>query len=288
VHSGALSGVLLASVAFLTIAAFEGIAPLPAAARRLRACAEAAHRLEALCQRAPAVCDPSEPRPLPASGSLVLENVRARYGPEEPWVLDGIDLTIAPGLRIALRGRSGAGKTSLAQLLVRFRDPDAGGVSIGGVDLRDLTQDDVRRAVVLTAQDAHVFNTTVRENIQLARRDADEAEIWQALERAGAGEWVRSLPHGLDTLAGEDGGLLSGGQRQRIALARALLADSRFLILDEPTAHLDPDTAEQVMHDIVAGAGERGLLVITHSTIGLEHFDEILELRNGRIAGVDS
>jgi thiol reductant ABC exporter CydC subunit len=286
VGSGALSGVLLASLAFLTLAAFEGITPLPAAARRLRACAEAAHRLERLCRRRPSVTDPAQPRPLPTSGNLVLEGVRVRYGPEDPWVLDGIELTIAAGRRIALRGPSGAGKTTLAQLLVRFRDADAGSVSIGGVDLRDVAQDDVRRAVVLGTQDAHVFNTTVRENILLARRDAGEAEIWQALEAAGAGEWVRGLPHGLDTMAGEDGGLLSGGQRQRIALARSLLADSRFLILDEPTAHLDPDTAREIMHDLVAGAGDRGLLVITHGTIGLEHFDEILELRAGRIAGL--
>jgi ABC-type bacteriocin/lantibiotic exporter with double-glycine peptidase domain len=201
-------------------------------------------------------------------------------------VLDGIDLRIAPGHRIALLGASGAGKTTLAHLLVRFRDPDAGRVSIGGVDLRQIAQNDVRRAVVLAAQDAHVFNTSVRENIQLARREADDTDLWLALEAAGIADWVRDLPDGLDTLVGENGDLVSGGQRQRIALARALLSDARFFVLDEPTAHIDEDTARQVMHDIVTRTGDRGVLVITHSDIGLEEFDEVLELRGGRIEPV--
>ena len=245
----------LAALAFLSLAAFEGVSPLPAAARRLRACAEAAYRLDELVNREPAVSDPAAPLKLPATGDLVLEGVHARYGPQEPWVLEGIDLRLAPGRRIALLGPSGAGKTSLAHLLVRFRDPDAGRFSIGGVDARELAQDDVRRAVVFAAQDAHLFNTTVRENLLLARRDAPEPDLWQALDTAGITDWVRTLPDGLDTLVGEQGGLVSGGQRQRIALARALLTRT----------------------------GDRGVLVITHSDIALEEYDEVLELRDGRI-----
>jgi len=287
VHSGVLAGVLLASLAFLALAAFEGVAPLPLAARRLRACAQAARRLDELCEREPAVKDPPSPNALPPTGELTLTNVRARYGPGEPWVLDGASLRLAPGRRVALLGPSGAGKTTLAHLLVRFRDADAGAVAIGGVDVRTLIQEDVRRAVVFAAQDAHLFNTTLRENIRIARPDAtDDAPIWQALEAAGAAEWVRSLPDGLDTIVGEDGGVLSGGQRQRVALARALAADARFLILDEPTAHLDAATAARIMADLAAGAGDRGVLVITHSPIGLDAFDEVLELRGGRIEAV--
>ncbi len=283
VHGGALAGVLLASLAFLALAAFEGVTPLPLAARRLRACAQAARRLDELCEREPAVQDPVRPQPLPATGELVLDDVRLRYGPAEPWVLDGATLRLAPGRRVALLGPSGAGKTTLAHLLVRFRDTDSGTVTIGGRDVRSLTQDDLRRAVVFAAQDAHLFNTTLRENLLIARREASEEDLFDALERAGAADWVRTLPDGLDTLVGEDGGVLSGGQRQRVALARALLADARFLILDEPTAHLDAQTARAVMADLAAGAGERGVLVITHSDIGLERFDEIFELRGGRI-----
>jgi ABC-type bacteriocin/lantibiotic exporter with double-glycine peptidase domain len=213
----------------------------------------------------------------------VLDGIRARYGPAEPWVLDGASLRLHPGSRMALLGPSGAGKTTLAHLLVRFRDADAGAVTLDGVDVRRLTQDDLRRAVVFAAQDAHLFNTTLRANLLIARPGAGDAELWRALEGAGAADWVRTLPDGLDTLVGENGGVLSGGQRQRVALARALAADARFLILDEPTAHLDADTARQVMADLAAGAGERGVLVITHSDIGLEAFDELLELRSGRI-----
>ncbi len=302
-HRGALAGVLVAALALLMLAAFEGLAPLPLAARRLRACAEAARRLEELCEREPSVRDPARPRALPGGGErvggepvagsavvggepvvdsdacdLVVDDVSVRYAPAEPWALEHVSLRLAPGRCIALIGPSGAGKTTLAQLLVRFRDPDVGSVRIGGVDLRELAQDDVRRAVTLAAQDAYLFNTTLRENVLLARRTATEGELWAALAAAGAAEWVRTLPDGLDTPVGEDGGALSGGQGQRIALARALLSDARFLVLDEPTAHLDADTARAVMCDIAAGAGERGVLVITHSDIGLDLFDEVLEL----------
>jgi thiol reductant ABC exporter CydC subunit len=283
VHGGTLAGVLLASLAFLALAAFEGIAPLPLAARRLRACAEAARRIDELCDRQPTVADSAHPKPVPPVGDLALEGVRASYGPGAPAVLDGVSLRLEPGRLVALRGPSGAGKTTLAHLLVRFRDVDSGSVTIGGVDVRDVAQEDLRKAVVFAAQDAHLFNTTLRENIQLARRDADEADIWHALESADAADWAHSLPDGLDTFAGEDGGVISGGQRQRIALARALLADARFLILDEPTAHLDAETARRVIAHIAAGARDRGVLVITHSDAGLEHFDEVLELRGGRI-----
>jgi thiol reductant ABC exporter CydC subunit len=309
-HGGALAGVLVAALALLVLAAFEGLAPLPLAARRLRACAAAASRLEELCEREPSVRDPAQPRALPGGGDLVVEDVSARYAPAEPWVLEHASLRLAPGRRVVLMGPSGAGKTTLAQLLVRFRDPDAGSVRIGGVDLRELAQDDVRRAVALAAQDAHLFNTTLRENVLLARRAATEQELWAALAAAGAVDWVRALPDGLDTLVGEDGGALSGGQRQRIALARALLSDARFLVLDEPTAHLDAATARAVMRDIAAGtgagsggagagagedaggagagagAGERAVLVITHSDIGADLFDEVLELRGGGLRAV--
>jgi thiol reductant ABC exporter CydC subunit len=283
VESGALAGVLLASLAFLVMAAFEAITPLPGALQRLRGCAEAARRLEELCAREPSVRDAADALPLPACQELALEHVWTRYGEQAPWLLEDVTLRLRAGEHVALLGPSGTGKTTLAQLLVRFQDPARGRITIDGVDLRLLTQDDVRRAVLLGAQDAQVFNTTIRQNLLLARPAATDEEVWAALEAAGATDFVRELPEGLDTFAGQDGDLLSGGQRQRIALARALLADAPFLVLDEPTVHLDPDTASAVMRELPAHAGDRGLLVITHDDSGLDSFDAVYELRDGAL-----
>lgn len=285
VHAGALSGVLLAALAFMFLAAYEGIVPLPTAARRLQTCGAAAARLQDVCASEPAVKDPATPRaPGACVGTLALRGVRARYSPEEPWVLDGVDLSLAPGRRIALQGPSGAGKTTLAELLVRFRDPDVGAVTLDGIDIRELAQDEVRRAVLLCSQEAHLFNTSVRENILLARRDACEREILDALRAVELDGWVAELPEGLDTLVGQEGAAVSGGQRQRIALARALISDAPLLILDEPTAHLDAPLARRVLRAFLAATAERGVLVITHSGEGLEELDEVLELRDGVVS----
>jgi ATP-binding cassette subfamily C protein CydC len=191
--------VLAASLAFLVLASFEGVAPLQLAARRLSACAEAARRLSELTSRRPSIIDPPVPRALPLGGDLLLDGVAVRYassagGATGPWVLRDVNLRLRSGAHLALQGASGAGKTTLAQLLVRFRDPDAGTLTLGGVDVRELTQDDLRSAVVLAAQDAHLFDTTLRENILLARRDASDEEIFGALAEAGAEAWARRAP----------------------------------------------------------------------------------------------
>ena len=158
---------------------------------------------------------------------------------------------------------------------MRFIDPDSGRVTLGGIDLRELSLDDVRGSVILIAQDAHVFTTTVRENLLLARREATEADLWQALGAVRLADWVRGLADGLDTLVGEDGALLSGGQRQRLTVARAIVSDSRFIVLDEPTAHLDRETAAALIANIANAAGDRGLIVITHRRADVAGFDLI-------------
>ncbi len=186
-----------------------------------------------------------------------------------------------PGQSVAIVGPSGAGKSTLAELLVRFRDPQGGRVTLDGIDLHEMTQDELRRAVLLCDQDAHLFNTTIRENLLLARRDAAEDELLAALSAVELEDWVKGLPAGLDTLVGADGELLSGGQRQRVALARALLSHARFLILDEPSAHLDAALARRVMRNLLAACGERGMLVITHDPDLAEGCDRVLAIGDG-------
>ncbi len=283
-RAGRLSVVLIAALVMLALGAFEGLQPLPLAARRLRGCAEAANRLDDLTALVPAVSDPADPRALSKEPTaLSLEHVSLAFTDGER-VLDDVNLTLAPGCRVALTGPSGAGKSTLSELLVRFADPSSGAIKLGDTDIRRLTLDDVRRSVVLAAQDAHVFTTSVRENLLLARRSATEHELWAALRAVRLEEFVRVLPLGIDTLVGEDGGQLSGGQRQRLTVARALVADARFIVLDEPTAQLDDDTASALINSVAAAAGERGLLVITHRLREVAGFEEIYELRDGRLS----
>jgi ATP-binding cassette subfamily C protein CydCD len=283
VAEGRLEGVLLAVLPFLGLAAYEAVTPLPQAAQHLDACADAAARIEDVLEAPAPVREPERPRPLPAGGSLVAEGVRFRYPGSEEWVLDGADLELKPGRRVALVGPSGSGKSTLANLLVRFADPQEGRVTLGGVDVRELSGDALRGAVRLAGQDAHLFNTSIRENVRLARPEASDEEVDRALEAAGLGPWIASLPEGAGTFVGEDGAQVSGGQRRRIAFARALLADARFLVLDEPTAHLDPEGAEAFLRTVAERAGDRGVLVITHTLAGLDAYDEVLVLDGGRL-----
>jgi ATP-binding cassette subfamily C protein CydC/ATP-binding cassette subfamily C protein CydCD len=284
--SGGLDRVLIALLALLALASFEAIQPLGEAARELGETVAAGRRLLELIDREPAVTNPDEPLPLPpAPFTVALEGVRARYAPGEPPALDGFTLRLDPGRRIALVGPSGAGKTTVTNLLLRFLDPERGRVTLAGSDLRAYRQEDVRSAIALAGQDAHLFSTTIRDNVRLACPGASDEEVEQALDAARIGEWVRSLPDGLDTLVGEQGRELSGGQRQRIALARALLADSPVLVLDEPTAHLDEPTAERLLEDILGASGERSVLLITHRPEGLDLVDEVVVLEGGKTRG---
>ena len=275
---GALDPVLVATLALLALASFEAVAPLTPAARELSATLASGRRVLALVDRRPVIEDPESPLPAPPRDATVaLDGVTAAYGAEQPVVHD-LRLTLAPGHKVALVGPSGSGKTTVTRLLLRFLDPDAGSVTIAGHDLREYAQADVRRHFGIAGQEAYVFDSTIRENLRLARPGASDVDLHDALRRARLDDWVASLPDGLDTPVGEEGSRLSGGQRQRLTLARALLADAPVLVLDEPTAHLDPATAQSVMDDVLAAAAGRSVLLITHRPEGLEQMDEVVTL----------
>ncbi len=289
VQSGRISGPLLGLLALLTLAAFEAVTELPAAARRLSACSAAAERLAEIERHPVLVADPARPVALAAATEVALR-VRGVtvYGDSVAGsgrpLLSGVDLDLEAGRAVALVGASGAGKTTLAHLMVRFADPAAGTISYGGVDLRALEQDELRRRVLLCAQDAHLFNTSIAENLRLARTDAGDDELIAALRAVGLGPFVAALPDGLGTLVGQNGAELSGGQRRRLITARGLVATAPVVIFDEPAAHLDPAGAE-ALHQRLCDERENGraVLVIAHALNGLDRFDEIIVLDQGRV-----
>jgi thiol reductant ABC exporter CydC subunit len=276
---GHLDRTLIAMLALLALASFEAVQPLAAAARELSATLAAGGRVLELADRRAAVVDPVAPLPAPSWPFVVaLEDVHARYAAGERAALDGVSLRLEPGCRAALVGPSGAGKTTVVNLLLRFLDPEAGRVTLAGRDLREYRQEDVRRAIAVAGQDSHLFSASIRENVSLARPAASDEDVERVLRRAGLWSWVAGLSDGLDTAVGEEGRELSGGQRQRLVLARALLADAPVLVLDEPTAHLDPPTARALVDDVFAAAGDRSVLVITHRAEGLDLVEEIIRI----------
>ncbi|MEV7200032.1 thiol reductant ABC exporter subunit CydD [Streptomyces griseoluteus] len=281
---GRIHGVLVAVVVLTPLAAFEAVLGLPLAVRYRQRVARSAERVYEVLDAPVPVHEPEHPREAPASPfPLVLRDLTAGYEDQHRDALHGLDLTLERGRRIAVVGPSGSGKTTLAQVLLRFLDPGSGTYTLAGVEAAELDGDEVRRLVGLCAQDAHLFDSTVRENLLLARRDATEAELRDVLLRARLLDWVEGLPEGLDTHVGEHGARLSGGQRQRLALARALLADFPVLVLDEPAEHLDLPTADALTDDLLAATEGRTTLLITHRLAGLAAVDEVLVLDAGRV-----
>ncbi|MEU8800556.1 ABC transporter ATP-binding protein [Spirillospora sp. NPDC048819] len=243
----------------------------------------AAKRVGALLA-APELAVPAEPRTPEDDGGLRVEltGVEFAYDADRP-VLSGIDLAFEPGTVTALVGTSGSGKTTLAKLLPRFFDPTAGTVSIGGVDLRDIAPDQLYRLVSFVLQDVQLLDASVRDNIRLARPDADEETVRRAARAAAIDERICALPHGYDSVVGRDV-RLSGGEAQRVSIARAILADTPIVVLDEATAHADPESEALIQDALSELAAGRTVLVVAHRLASVAGADRIVVLEQGRMA----
>ena len=277
------AGELMAFILYSSMAAvaLTSLASLWGALQRAGGATE---RLFEILDTHPEVKSPAEPEPLPAEPApLVLEKVRFAYSPEGDEVLKGIDLHIAPGETVALVGPSGAGKTTLTNLVLRFYDPTGGRIRLGEVDYRDADLGDLRSRMAVVPQDPVLFAESIAANLAYGAPDASEDAIRDAARRAFADEFIQGFPAGYETLCGERGVKLSGGQRQRIAIGRALLVDPQILILDEATSSLDAQSEAYVQKALAEAARGRTTLVIAHRLSTVRHADRIVVMERGRI-----
>jgi ATP-binding cassette subfamily C protein CydC len=283
VTGGRIDGVYLALLPLTAIASFEAVQPLSLALQNLEATQAAARRLFELVDSEPAVADGPAISPHPGDYSLEARHVTFAYAADEPPALEDISFTVPSGACVAIIGPSGAGKSTLTQLLLRLWDYQGGEIVLGRHDLRGYHPDDARALLSVIAQDTYVFNGTIRDNLLLAKGDASDEEIETAARQAQFHAFVEALPHGYDTLVGENGARLSGGERQRIAIARAILKDAPIWLLDEPTAHLDATTAWEMMETLRALTAMRTTVILAHDLHGHEFAGQVLQLNTGHL-----
>ena len=289
VTAGHINGVLLASLALITLASFEAVTPLPFAAQMWTSTREAARRLFEVVDAEPAVKDDiRNSRDDTRKSNIELSSIEFSdlsftYPGNITPALQHITFGLQPSITIAIVGPSGAGKSTLANLLLRFWDYDSGEICLGGESLKSYAPDEVRERIALVSQNTYFFNTSVYENLRMARRRVTREEIEAAARDTQIHDFIMNLPKGYDTLIGEQGVRLSSGERQRLAVARAIIKDAPILILDEHTANLDPLTEKLVLETLFKLIQRKTSLLITHRLVGLENVNEILVLDHGRL-----
>jgi ATP-binding cassette subfamily C protein CydCD len=281
VTHGEVAPAMLPLLVLISIAAFLPVSEIAQVGRQLADTIASTRRLAVVEAEPVLITDGSA---VAGGGSdVVFDAVEFCYPGRSVPALSGMSFTAPAGATVALVGPSGAGKTTVANLLLRFWDPSGGSIRLGGIDLRDLTLDGLRGRIALVAQDTYLFNDTLEANVRLARPDASVEQVGLALSRAALAGFVAGLPDGLATRVGERGVQLSGGQRQRIAIARAFLKDAPLLILDEATSHLDTISEQAVRGTLDALMADRTTIVIAHRLSTIRAADLILVLRDGRV-----
>jgi len=289
VRAGSMSPGQLVQFLIYAVMVSGAVAALSEIWGELQRAAGATERLVELLNATDSVQDPAAPKALarPVKGALAFEDVHFQYPARpETSALDGVSLAVAPGETVALVGPSGAGKTTILQLILRFYDPQQGRVTIDGVDLRDLARSDFRRSIALVPQDPVIFAASARENIRFGRIEATDAEIEAAAKAAAAHDFLTALPQGYDTYVGERGVMLSGGQKQRIAIARAILRDAPILLLDEATSALDAESERAVQAAVDELSKTRTTLVVAHRLATVKKADRIVVFDGGKIVAI--
>ncbi|MCH8223366.1 MAG: ABC transporter ATP-binding protein [Chloroflexi bacterium] len=285
VTNGSLEATRLPLLTLIAMGAFLPITELAQIGRRLGDTLGSTRRVTAVHSEVVAVTDgPGTPVRAGGASAAALEDVEFSYDFSNRKALSGLSFDVPPGSTVALVGRSGAGKSTTAHLLLRFWDPSSGQLMLDDVDLREYRLDDLRDRTALVAQDTYLFNSSIKENLLVAKPDATEDDLRRALENSGLLEFVESLPEGMETLVGERGMQLSGGQRQRIAIGRAVLKDAPVLVLDEATSHLDAINERLVRDALRELMSDRTTLVIAHRLSTVRDADRIIVLEDGRVA----
>lgn len=286
VRGGQIDGVFLALLPLTAVAAFEAVQPLAQSLQWLEVSQAAARRVFALIDTPPAVREPAAKTPGPASPgapAIAFENVRFRYGEGERWALDGLTLQVPAGSVLAITGPNGSGKSTVTNLLLRFWEPQAGSIRIGGVNLHDLPPEDARALLAVAPQQTHLFHATIRDNLHLAAPDASDEQLVAACRLAQLDDFIAGLPEGYDTLIGDNGLRLSGGERQRLAIARAVLKGAPVVVLDEATSQLDPLTEAALLAALRPWLAGRTAIIITHRPALLTLADQVVEIEDGRV-----